>query len=546
MTSTPTARALLTVQCGAGWVSGTPGLNTRVSKGERSRRSRSPSVMPWAFALPRAVSESSQAVTIAPPRLRASATARPERASPKTATFFPCIDLAANIEGRILSELERGEAEQRQNEGDDPEADHDRRFLPALLLKMMMQGRHGEYAPAPDLEGEYLDDNRYGFEHEKTADHQEHDLVLGGNRNGAERAAERERACVAHEDHGRGCVEPQEAEAGTDDRSAEDRKLARPFDEMHLQVIGKNGIAHQIDDDAISADGNHHRDDREPVEAVGQIDRIAGADNHERAHQDEAHAERYQQILEERQGHFACERRLADAHKRVYSDCGDEKFAKEPHPAREALGGGLGDFQKIIIEADGTEPQHDKQNGPDIEIEEIRPDERRYDDAGKDHQPAHCRRALLLHEMPLRAVGPDRLAPALLELEQRDQSGSEHEDEKERGQHRRAGARGGVAKGVKTGDIVLQRLDQIIEHPFPSPRGRRTLRTAGYCRKSLLYRLDQRAHAAAQRAFHHDHVPRPQIRDEGFSQTLRTCGVFSTAVRRNGIPQMAHERATGI
>src|SRR5215207_4237766 len=255
MTSTPTALALLTVQCGAGWVSGTPGLSTRVSKGERSSRSRSPSAMPWAFALPRAISESSQAVTMAPPRFRASATARPERARPKTATFFPCIDLAANIERRILSELEGGEAEQRQHKGDDPETDHDRRLLPALLLKMMMQRRHGEYAPAPNLESEHLDDDGHGFEHEKTADHEEHDLVLGGNRNCAERAAERQRARIAHENHGRGCVEPQEAEAGTDDRSTEDRKLARSFDEMHLQVIGKNRIAHQIDDDAIGADG---------------------------------------------------------------------------------------------------------------------------------------------------------------------------------------------------------------------------------------------------------------------------------------------------
>src|SRR5215207_6334069 len=120
--------------------------------------------MHWAIALPRAISESSQAVTIAPPRFRASATARPERARPKTATFFPCIDLAANIEGRILSELERGKAEQREHEGDDPEPDDDRRFLPALLLKMMMQRRHGEYAPAPNLEGEHLNDDRNGFE----------------------------------------------------------------------------------------------------------------------------------------------------------------------------------------------------------------------------------------------------------------------------------------------------------------------------------------------------------------------------------------------
>jgi hypothetical protein len=70
-----------------------------------------------------------------------------------------------------------------------------------------------EDALARQLEGRDLDDDREGFQHEQTADDGEHDLVLGGDRDGAQRTAERQRAGVAHEDHGGRRVEPQEAEA---------------------------------------------------------------------------------------------------------------------------------------------------------------------------------------------------------------------------------------------------------------------------------------------------------------------------------------------
>ena len=53
------------------------------------------------------------------------------------------------------------------------------------------------------------------------------ELVLGQHREHAERAAERERADVAHEHLRRVGVEPEEADAGADHRAAEDRQLAR-------------------------------------------------------------------------------------------------------------------------------------------------------------------------------------------------------------------------------------------------------------------------------------------------------------------------------
>ena len=73
---------------------------------------------------------------------------------------------------------------------------------------------------------EHLDDDRHGLHHEQAADDHQHDLVLGGDRHRAQRAAQRQRADIAHEHRGGRGVEPQEAQPGADQRRAEHRQLA--------------------------------------------------------------------------------------------------------------------------------------------------------------------------------------------------------------------------------------------------------------------------------------------------------------------------------
>jgi hypothetical protein len=83
------ARGFSTVQCGSGWVSGTPGLSTRASSPEKSSPCRL--VMGKARGLrlldggcgivPR--------VNLGAAKQQASMQAVPERASPKTATRCP-------------------------------------------------------------------------------------------------------------------------------------------------------------------------------------------------------------------------------------------------------------------------------------------------------------------------------------------------------------------------------------------------------------------------------------------------------------------------
>ena len=125
-----------------------------------------------------------------------------------------------------------------------------------------------------------LHDDGHGLEHEQAADDRQHDLVLGDDADGAERRAAGERPGVAHEHHRRRRVEPEEAEARADQRAAEHGKLAGAGHVMDLQIVGEHRVADQVGDQREAARGNHHRHDRQPVEPVGQIDRVRGADHH--------------------------------------------------------------------------------------------------------------------------------------------------------------------------------------------------------------------------------------------------------------------------
>src|SRR5229473_2993887 len=262
ITSMPACCAASTVQCGAGCVSGAPGVSTRAAKFAHDTLRRSAVMKPACAASTSLSSPSSLATTSAPPAFNALQLASPDPPRPNTATVLPAKDvigimiwhpsfrgvptgrrtappddrLRTNPESRdsglplrglrnddgeyttYSPQLQGGEAGQRQHHRNDPEPDHDLRFGPALLFEMMMQRRHPEHALAGELEGHHLHDHRNRFQHEQSADHGEHDLVFDRDRDRAEHAAKGERAGVAHEDRRRRRVEPQESQARAEHR----------------------------------------------------------------------------------------------------------------------------------------------------------------------------------------------------------------------------------------------------------------------------------------------------------------------------------------
>src|SRR6056297_455237 len=75
----------------------------------------------------------------------------------------------------ISAHLQRGEADEREDQRDDPEADHDLAFHPAALLEMVVDRGHQEDALAGAFEVGDLDDDRERLDDEDAADDRQHD-----------------------------------------------------------------------------------------------------------------------------------------------------------------------------------------------------------------------------------------------------------------------------------------------------------------------------------------------------------------------------------
>src|SRR5689334_13001770 len=159
ITSTPAWRASSTLQCGAGWVSGTPGASTSAATSAHEILRRSAVAKPAFSASARRSAPSSPAITLASPALSAWQLARPEPPSPNTATVLPANEVTGIMIGSPSPQLQRGEAGQRQHHRDDPEPDHDLRLGPAELFEMMVQRRHAEDAFSGELERGDLHDH---------------------------------------------------------------------------------------------------------------------------------------------------------------------------------------------------------------------------------------------------------------------------------------------------------------------------------------------------------------------------------------------------
>src|SRR5258705_4239112 len=244
ITSAPASRARRTTAWGLGWVKGTPGLKMRASILAHGQRSQGSGMAPSPAARRRVDSLSSQAKTEAPPALSERIAESPERASPKTPTALPLKPVTSII--LASAQFQGREPDQRQNHREDPKPDHDGRLAPAKLLEMVMDRRHAKHTPARGLERDHLHHDGHRFHHEQSADDPQHDLMLDGDGRRAQDTAKRQRTGVAHEDHGRRRVEPQEAEPCTDQRSQENRQFAGTRDVIDLQIIGEADISDEI------------------------------------------------------------------------------------------------------------------------------------------------------------------------------------------------------------------------------------------------------------------------------------------------------------
>ena len=137
----------------------------------------------------------------------------------------------------------------------------------AIISKWWCSGAISRTRRRKVLKAKTWSGDRERLDHEDAADDDQQHLGLGHHREGADRAAEPERAGVPHEDRGREGVEPEEADAGADQAGGEQRQV--------LLLVGDEGDRRVGEEDDRAGAGG------EAVEAVGEVDPVGGAGDDE-------------------------------------------------------------------------------------------------------------------------------------------------------------------------------------------------------------------------------------------------------------------------
>ncbi len=198
------------------------------------------------------------------------------------------------------------------------------------------------------------------------------------------------------------------------------------------QVLRIDRATHHVGKHTERCADQHDRHDHEPVETVGEIDRIARADNHQiRQHDEAPHAERIADRLDERQQQIGARRqahrqtaahprheqvehahvaRFRYAERQIHrSKQTDDRlpeilFARR-HPARVFV-----DHLAVIVDpADHAEAERDEHHDPDETVGQIGPQQRRHGNAEQNQHAAHSRRTGF-DEVRLRTVFTNGLA----------------------------------------------------------------------------------------------------------------------------------------
>ncbi len=252
-------------------------------------------------------------------------------------------------------------------------------------------------------------------------------LRLGQDRQGGDRAAERHRAGVAHEDLGGERVVPEEADRGPDQRGGEDREV-----EVLVAAVDRGPGAQPRDrrDREEGEQRDHSRSREQPVEAVREVGAVGGAGDDE---EQERVEEPVEVDVDVDQREVDLRVHVADLRHRERDACRDEHEPDHLPASRQAERAAPVHLEVVVREAD--QPAADGRAEHRQTRGRVRGEDEERDHGGdEDEQAAHRRRARLDH-VPGRPFGADLLAdrPAAQPL---DELGAEHD-----GDHHRQEAR---------------------------------------------------------------------------------------------------------
>ena len=118
--------------------------------------------------------------------------------------------------------------------------------------------------------------------------------MAGHNCHHTQRSTERERPDIAHKNHRGIGVEPQKTKPGASNRTAENHQFSGTRQISNIQVLSEFDVPREISDNAESRSDHDSGHDRQPVQPICQIHRIAGAHHDQIAewHEQPAHRQR--------------------------------------------------------------------------------------------------------------------------------------------------------------------------------------------------------------------------------------------------------------
>src|SRR6187549_3201429 len=274
----------------------------------------------------------------------------------------------------------------------------------------MVERRNPEDAPAVESEAEDLEHDAHDHgEEDDPDDGKQRQLPVDGG-DDRERRPQGECPRIAHEDLRRVDVEPEKAHERADHEGAEDREVRlRQLDAGHRHEADE-----QIGDEAEDEDTAG-----EPVQPIGEVDRIARPNDDEG---DEADEEQRRDL------ELANERDVEARQVEVAPDVegGEDRHACLPHqlpsPAHADAGAHVHEVVDRAEDPDAHERQHRRHRRRVLDPERHGQEE---DDEDHEH-PAHRRRPRL-PVVRLGAVAPD-LLPVAETLEEADVDRAEDDD----------------------------------------------------------------------------------------------------------------------
>src|SRR5918998_479543 len=343
--------------------------------------------------------------------------------------------------------VEQAQPEGDRHPGHQPEADDHRVLGPAGQLEVVVQRGHPEHPAAGGAEEGHLDDHRERDRDEQPAEHDEQQLGAGDDGEAGEQPAEGQRAGVAHEDPRGAGVPPQEAQAGAQPGGRHQRDVQRVADDVAALDQLAGAVVGELPerDDRVGAADHRRAARRQPVEAVGEVDRV-GEPGDEQVREDHE-ADRAQEqrgdvadVGDELRGRgdagLVREVQRQDGEGDAHDQLADQLGGLvQPEAAPEA------DLEVVVEEADGAQAHHEEQHQQAtggrtavglVEQEQVG-DAVTTDRGPDDDGAAHGGRALL-RQVALRTVVPDLLAEALAaEQVDGDRRGQDRDDQPERG-----------------------------------------------------------------------------------------------------------------